>query len=246
MSVATDLLVAKVAEYVVETRRLHGLVSTTEETFYPAIRDLLSTVLRSQNLPFEVRTGTSEAKAGGTDRPDFILADFALFVGVFGEVKKPDATLGEIAASTERDDQIGRYLTRTGVALITNVGSFGLLACAPSYVRTPGTAVPPGQRELICSVDLWASASGKAPKLHIDDTTVENSSPSSHVPSPTSHRLPIPPILPRSLPGRPGTRRTGCRPISNRSRRCSTTTGRRSGFPSTSTTKKVTGSSGRA
>ena len=172
MSAATDLLVAKVAEYVVETRRLHGLVSTTEETFYPAIRDLLSAVLRSQNLPFEVRTGTSEAKAGGTDRPDFILADFALFVGVFGEVKKPGATLEEIAVSTDREDQIGRYLTRTGVALITNVGSFGLLACAPSYVRTPGTAVPPGQRELICSVDLWASASGKAPKLHIDDTTV--------------------------------------------------------------------------
>ena len=110
MSAAPDLL-AKVAEYVVETRRLHGLVSTTEETFYPAVRDLLSAVLRLQNLPFEVRTGTSEAKAGGTDRPDFVLADSALFVGVFGEVKKPGVTLEEIAVSTEREDQIGRYLT---------------------------------------------------------------------------------------------------------------------------------------
>ena len=33
--------------------------TTTEETFYPAIRDLLTAVLRMQNLPFEVRTGTS-------------------------------------------------------------------------------------------------------------------------------------------------------------------------------------------
>ena len=170
---ASELLAARVAEYVLETRQLHGLVSTTEETFYPAVRDLLTAVLRSQNLPFEVRTGTSEAKAAGTDRPDFVLADSALFVGVFGEVKKPDVTLEEIAVSTERDDQIGRYLTRTGVALITNVRSFGLLACAPSYVRTPGTPVPPEQRELIGSVDLWASASGKGAKLHVDETAVE-------------------------------------------------------------------------
>jgi hypothetical protein len=123
-----DLTAAKASEYVAETRRLNALPTSTEETFYPAVRDLLTVVLRSQNLPFEVRTGTSEAKARGTDRPDFVLADSALFVGVFGEVKKPDVTLEEIAVSTERDDQIGRYLARTGVALTTNVRSFGLLA----------------------------------------------------------------------------------------------------------------------
>jgi hypothetical protein len=50
---------------------------------------------------------------GLSDRPDFVLADSALFVGVFGEIKKPDATLEEIAVSTERDDQIRRYLTPT-------------------------------------------------------------------------------------------------------------------------------------
>jgi hypothetical protein len=42
-----------------------------------------------------------------SDRPDFVIADAALFVGVFGEIKKPDAV------STERDDQIRRYLTPT-------------------------------------------------------------------------------------------------------------------------------------
>ena len=93
MSSVSDLLVAKTSEYVAESRRLSGLTNTTEETFYPAIRDLLMAILRDQTLPFEVRTGTSESKQGGTDRPDFVLADAALFVGVFGEVKKPDVSV---------------------------------------------------------------------------------------------------------------------------------------------------------
>ena len=172
MSAAPDELAVKAAEYVTETRRLQGLDSTTEETFYPAIRDLLTAVLRTQNLPFEVRTGTSEAKDSGTDRPDFVLADSALFVGAFGEVKRPDVSLKEIAVSTEQENQIGRYLARTGVALITNVRSFGLLACAPAYGRAPGTPVPPEERELIASVDLWAHAAGKGQKFRIDEQAV--------------------------------------------------------------------------
>lgn len=173
MSTITDTLALKATEYVAETHRLSGLDNTTEETFYPAIRDLIAGVLRAQNLPFEVRTGTSEAKAQGTDRPDFILADAALFVGVFGEVKKPDTTLEDIAASTERDNQVGRYLARTGVVIVTNVRGFGLLACAPSYARTPGTPVPPDQRELIDSVDLWANTSGRGAKASIDKDALE-------------------------------------------------------------------------
>ena len=172
MSAALDELAVKAAEYVTETRRLQGLDSTTEETFYPAIRDLLTAVLRTQNLPFEVRTGTSEAKDSGTDRPDFVLADSALFVGVFGEVKRPDVSLKEIAVSTEQENQIGRYLARTGVALITNVRGFGLLTCAPAYGRAAGTPVPPEERELIASVDLWAHAVGKGQKFRIDKHAV--------------------------------------------------------------------------
>ena len=105
----SDALLGAASEYVAQTRRLNSLGSTTEETFYPAIRDLLSAILRMQDLPFEVRTGTSEERERGTDRPDFVLADAALFVGVFGEVKKSDVSIGEIAVSTDRDDQIGRY-----------------------------------------------------------------------------------------------------------------------------------------
>jgi len=168
-----ESFVKSVARYVVETGRLNELASSTEETFYPAIRDLLTAILREQRLPFEVRTGTSEAKQGGTDRPDFVLADPALFVGVFGEVKKPGVSLDEIAFSTERGNQIGRYLARTGVALITNVRSFGLLACAPSYKRMPGEPVPPEQRELIGAVDLWTRVTGKGQKPRVDEATVE-------------------------------------------------------------------------
>jgi hypothetical protein len=38
----TDTLATKAAEYVIETRRLSALGTTTEETYYPAIRDLLA------------------------------------------------------------------------------------------------------------------------------------------------------------------------------------------------------------
>lgn len=168
MNAASDLVAAKASEYVIETRRLSALENTTEETFYPAIRELLTAILRTQNLPFEVRTGTSEAKTRGTDRPDFIFADSGLFVGVFGEVKKPDSDLGRMAASTERNDQVGRYLARTGVVLITNVRSFGLLACSPSFNRATGTPVPPEARELIATADLWAGAATKGAKVHLD------------------------------------------------------------------------------
>lgn len=172
MALSASPVVVSAAQYVTETRRLSTLGTTTEETFYPAIRDLLALVLHAQGLPFEVRTGTSEAKTRGTDRPDFVFADAALFVGVFGEVKKPDVALEEIAVSTERDNQIGRYLARTGVVLITNVRGFGLLTCAPTYTRVVGTPVPPDQRELITNVDLWENASGKSGSFHVDDDAV--------------------------------------------------------------------------
>ena len=92
-----EQLANEVAKYVNQTRRLNALPSTTEETFYPAIRDLIAAVLKERRLPFEVRTGTSEAKVEGTDRPDFDLVDAALFFGVFGEVKLPNAALDDIA-----------------------------------------------------------------------------------------------------------------------------------------------------
>ena len=169
----SDSLLGMASEYVAETRRLNSLANTTEETFYPAIRDLLAGILRTHALPFEVRTGTSEEREGGTDRPDFVLADAALFVGVFGEVKKSDVSVGEIAGSTDRDNQIGRYLARTGVVLVSNVRGFGLLTCAPSFDRSLGTPVPPEERDLIGEVDLWAQATGKGTRTRVDALAVE-------------------------------------------------------------------------
>ena len=172
MSSAPSLIAAKTSKYVAETRRISGLTTTTEETYYPVIRDLLAEVLRLQMLPFQVRTGTSETKPGGTDRPDFVLADAGLFVGVFGEVKKPDVSIEDIALSTEQDNQIGRYLARTGVVLVTNVRGFGLLCCTPSFPRSPDMPVPPDKREVIGVVDLWAHATGKGAKTRVDAEAV--------------------------------------------------------------------------
>ncbi len=65
MTTMVGNLGATASDYVTETRRLHGIDTATEETFYPAVRDLLTSILRSQNLLFEVRTGTSESNGSG-------------------------------------------------------------------------------------------------------------------------------------------------------------------------------------
>src|SRR3954447_17128818 len=117
-----------ISSYVLETRKLEGLPSSTETSFYPDLKLLLNAVLKSERLPFEVITGTSE----GGDMPDFVLGDSSLFVGVYGEVKRAGTTLNDLAVSTEQNDQIGRYLCQTGVVLLCNVRGIGLLTCNPS------------------------------------------------------------------------------------------------------------------
>ena len=44
--------------------------------------------------------------------PDFVLGDDKMFVGVYGEVKRANVLLEDLALSTEQNDQIGRYLAR--------------------------------------------------------------------------------------------------------------------------------------
>src|ERR1700730_2948820 len=46
------------------------------------------------------------------DMPDFVLGDDKMFVGVYGEVKRANVLLEDLALSTEQNDQIGRYLAR--------------------------------------------------------------------------------------------------------------------------------------
>lgn len=160
-----------IAAYCADTRNLEALPSSTETTFYPDIRTLLGSVLKSEKLPFDVRTGTSEKGAASHDMPDFVLGDGALFVGVFGEVKRATTTLEDLAVSTEQKDQIGRYLAQTGVVLLCNVRGFGLLVCDPAYVRDGVTPVPPEKRVLQKSVDLWSAVTVGA-KPNVDAEAV--------------------------------------------------------------------------
>lgn len=155
-----------VATYCSDTRNLEALPTSTETTFYPDVRSLLSNVLKAEKLPFDVRTGTSEKGKGSHDMPDFVLGDGALFVGVYGEVKRASVSLEALAVSVEQKDQIGRYLAQTGVVLLCNVRGFGLLTCGPGYVRDGVTPVPPGMRVLERTVDLWSAVTGGSkPKI---------------------------------------------------------------------------------
>ena len=79
-----------IAGYVHKTRQLESLASSTETTFYPDLKVLLNSVLKSERLPFDAITGTSEGGGRRRDMPDFVLGDSSLFVAVYGEVKRPD------------------------------------------------------------------------------------------------------------------------------------------------------------
>lgn len=165
-------IAASVSEYVAETRHLDSESTSTEATFYPAIKTLITAILKEGRLPFEVRVNTSETKGKTHDMPDFVLADDKMFVGVFGETKRANEDLADIAASTERNDQIGRYLAQTGVVLLCNVRGFGLLACKPDYQRKPSAPVPPDKRALIKTIDLWSAVAGIGPRAKIDETAL--------------------------------------------------------------------------
>ncbi|HKG79273.1 MAG TPA: hypothetical protein VKA78_07635, partial [Pyrinomonadaceae bacterium] len=109
-------------------------------------------------LPFDIRTNTSESG----DLPDFVLGESYVVAGVFGEVKRETVDLEELAASTENNNQIGRYLCQTGVVLLCNLKSFGLLVCAQGYDRKIGEPVPAAKRVLLETVDIWSGVNKKA------------------------------------------------------------------------------------
>ena len=158
-----------------EVKVLYASASTTEETYYPLLRDLCAALLEARRLPFQVRVNTSEHRAmvGGTDRPDLAFYERNDFVAVFGEVKLPTVGLADLALSLDRDNQIGRYLLQTGVVLLFNVRSIGLLACRAGYQRRPGEPVRVGDRELLDSVDLWPSESALRKGQPIPESALE-------------------------------------------------------------------------
>lgn len=154
-----DPLTKLLSGYSHQIAQLAASPSTTEATYYPAIQALLSGVLREARLPFEVRTNTAQRRTGGgADQPDLAICEGASdAVIALGEVKTPREDLHDIAKSTERQDQIGRYLGQTGVVLLSNVRAFGLLVKEPGFKGSG--PVPPEYRRLLAEVEIWSSVS---------------------------------------------------------------------------------------
>ncbi|MGD1061722.1 MAG: type ISP restriction/modification enzyme [Terracidiphilus sp.] len=159
--------------YADEVRRLAVSATTTEPSYYPAIKTLFSKMLAGENLPFEVRASTSESRvAGGHDQPDIALYDGnGDFMVVCGEVKLPTQEIKDLAFSEERNDQIGRYLAQTGVVLISNVRGFGLLTIRRGSLR--GITIPPADRVLEHAVELWPSSSAMEQGRRIPQGAIE-------------------------------------------------------------------------
>ena len=142
--------------------------STTEASYYPAVQALVAAALRVEDLPFDVRTNTSEQRpGGGVNLPDIALYDTGgLFLTVCGEVKLPDRKLNTLAASTEGNNQIGRYLAATRAALLCNVRGFALVTVKPDW--NGSGPVPPEARRVEQIVDLWPSLPALKEKTPID------------------------------------------------------------------------------
>ncbi|MFO7695646.1 MAG: type ISP restriction/modification enzyme [Anaerolineae bacterium] len=145
--------------------------ATSEESYYPALRTLFSELLRLSGLRFRVVTGISESREGaGRDRPDIgIFDETGEYLVVPCEIKTADVDLKGLAFSTERNDQIGRYLAQAGIVLLSNVRSFGLVALRPGVIRDRRRPVQPKDRDFLATVDLWPSLEafqgGKEPIL---------------------------------------------------------------------------------
>jgi len=154
-----DAISKAVSDYRAAVAPLAASSESNEPTFYPAHQTLFNALLHARDLPFEVRVNTSQKRAGGgADQPDLAFYDGeGDFVVVLGEVKLPSADLAELALSTENDDQIGRYLARTRVVLLSNIRGFALLGVAPD--RKEASRVAPESRRVLESVELWPSAS---------------------------------------------------------------------------------------
>ena len=154
--------------YAREAKALIMAGSTTEATYYPAVRALIAAALSAENLPFDVRINTSEEKpGGGVNRPDIALYDAdGLFLAVCGEVKLPDQELETLATSTDGNNQIGRYLAATRAVLLCNVRAFGLVTVRPDWHGSG--PVPPTARRVEQIVDLWPSPAALKEEAPID------------------------------------------------------------------------------
>jgi len=165
---------AKAAKsYTQDVTDLANSGSTTEATYYPAVRSLIAAGLSVEDLPFDVRINTSEQKSGGgVNLPDVALYDAdGEFLVVCGEVKLPTTELDQLAISTENKDQIGRYLAATRAVVISNVRAFALVTVSRKW-KSDGP-VPPEARRIEQVVELWPSVSALKQRKPIDNVALE-------------------------------------------------------------------------
>lgn len=142
--------------YADEVRKLVTSDTAAEESYYPAIKSLLTSLLKERNLPGDVRVNTRERRSGGgVDRPDLAIYDGSGdFILVGCETKLPDQDVLAIAASESGNSQVGRYLAKSKVVIVTNVRSL-VLVTAPDWRGTG--PVPPTERTIGVPVELWPS-----------------------------------------------------------------------------------------
>ncbi|HLY22031.1 MAG TPA: type ISP restriction/modification enzyme [bacterium] len=163
-----------VKSYARDISALFAAGSTTEATYYPAVKSLLGAALEVENLPFDVRINTSEQKIdGGVNLPDVALYDGSgEFLVVSGEVKLPDTDLQHLAVSTENQNQIGRYLAATRAVVICNLRSFGLVTVAPEWKGSG--PVPPDGRRLEQVVEFWSSVTALSQGKPIEPASLDS------------------------------------------------------------------------
>jgi hypothetical protein len=170
---AVPKLTKAAKSYAADVVELITAGSTTEPTYYPAVRSLIAATLAAEDLPFDVRINTSEQKeGGGINLPDVALYDSdGKFLVVCGEVKLPSAELDQLAMSTENKDQIGRYLASTRAVLISNVRAFALVTVSPKW-KGDGP-VPPEARRIEQLAELWPSVSALKAGQSVDSAALE-------------------------------------------------------------------------
>lgn len=152
-----DKIESALSTYSREVSRLSSSPTTTEATYYPAIKTLLEAVVSHIGLRLDVRASTSEVRlGGGVDAPDFAIYDGAGdFVMLFVEAKLPETDIRDLALSQDRNDQIGRYLASTGAVLLSTAREFAVVTVADS--RRGTRPVVPENRRISAIVSLWSS-----------------------------------------------------------------------------------------
>jgi hypothetical protein len=147
-----------VESYALDIQELLEDETTREETYYPALKDLLEGVLEKLKLPVDVRQNTQQGRQdGGYDLPDLAMYDAdGEYLSVCLEVKRPDTDLEELVESTARNNQMGRYLRQTQVVVATNLREFAIVT--PTSDWDGESLVAPEHRRVENRVALWPSA----------------------------------------------------------------------------------------